>query len=131
ALGLATPTSIMVGTGKAAENGILFKGGEHIERTHQIDTIVLDKTGTITNGKPIVTDFDGNDETLQLLASAEKDSEHPLAEAIVSYAKDKGINLLETESFEAVPGHGIQAMIHNKYLLFGTRKFMNNALIDV
>ena len=79
----------MVGTGKAAENGILFKGGEHIERTHQVDTVVLDKTGTITNGKPIVTDFEGNNETLQLLASAEKDSEHPLAEAIVNYANEK------------------------------------------
>src|SRR5699024_2031774 len=78
ALGLATPTSIMVGTGKAAENGILFKGGEHLERTHQLETIVLDKTGTITKGKPEVTDFTGDAEALQLLASAEKGSEHPL-----------------------------------------------------
>src|SRR5699024_5822618 len=97
ALGLATPTSIMVGTGKAAEHGILFKGGEHIERTHQIETVVLYKTGTITNGKPIVTDLDGDDETLQLLASAEKDSEHPLAEAIVNYANNKDVNLLDAE----------------------------------
>lgn len=87
ALGLATPTSIMVGTGRAAENGILFKGGEFVERTHQIDTIVLDKTGTITNGRPVVTDYHGDNQTLQLLATAEKDSEHPLAEAIVNYAK--------------------------------------------
>ncbi len=131
ALGLATPTSIMVGTGKAAENGILFKGGEHIERTHQVDTVVLDKTGTITNGKPIVTDFEGNNETLQLLASAEKDSEHPLAEAIVNYANEKNIDLLETSAFEAVPGHGIQAMIHNQDVFVGTRKFMKDAHIDV
>ena len=131
ALGLATPTSIMVSTGKAAENGILFKGGEHIERTHQVDTVVLDKTGTITNGKPIVTDFEGNNETLQLLASAEKDSEHPLAEAIVNYANEKNIDLLETSAFEAVPGHGIQAMIHNQDVFVGTRKFMKDAHIDV
>src|SRR5699024_3685538 len=78
ALGLATHTSIMLGTGKAADTGIVFKCYEHIERTHQINTIVLDKTGTITNCKPIVTYFDGIDDTLQLLASAEKDSEHPL-----------------------------------------------------
>ncbi|SCS40558.1 heavy metal translocating P-type ATPase [Staphylococcus caeli] len=124
ALGLATPTSIMVGTGKAAENGILFKGGEHIERTHQIDTIVLDKTGTITNGKPVVTDFDGDTETLQLLASAEKGSEHPLAQAIVDYAKTKSITLLPTESFEAVPGHGIKATINHRNIMVGNRKFM-------
>lgn len=131
ALGLATPTSIMVGTGKAAENGILFKGGEHIERTHQIDTVVLDKTGTITNGKPIVTDFDGDDETLQLLASAEKDSEHPLAEAIVNYANNKDVNLLDAESFEAIPGHGVKATINKKDILIGTRKLMTDYHIDV
>src|SRR5699024_12245505 len=89
ALGLATPTSIMVGTGKAAESGILFKGGEHLERTHQINTIVFDKTGTITKGMPEVTDFEGDEKVLQLAASAEKGSEHPLADALVTYASDQ------------------------------------------
>ncbi|NWK85119.1 copper-translocating P-type ATPase [Staphylococcus sp. GSSP0090] len=131
ALGLATPTSIMVGTGKAAENGILFKGGEHIERTHQIDTVVLDKTGTITNGKPVVTDFDGDEEALQLLASAEKGSEHPLADAIVNYAQTQHIKLLDTTDFEAVPGHGIKANISGKDLTVGNRQFMNMQNIDI
>ncbi|MUK89263.1 heavy metal translocating P-type ATPase [Ornithinibacillus sp. L9] len=131
ALGLATPTSIVVGTGKAAENGILFKGGEHLERTHQLDAIILDKTGTITKGKPEVTDFTGDDETLQLLASAEKGSEHPLAEAIVAYATEKEISLLETDEFSAIPGHGIQATISGEQILVGTRKLMNDHNIDV
>ena len=124
ALGLATPTSIMVGTGRAAENGILFKGGEFVERTHQIDTIVLDKTGTITNGRPVVTDYHGDDQTLQLLATAEKDSEHPLAEAIVNYAKEKQLTLTETTTFKAVPGHGIDAKIDHHHILVGNRKLM-------
>ncbi|MDW8569418.1 heavy metal translocating P-type ATPase [Staphylococcus shinii] len=131
ALGLATPTSIMVGTGKAAENGILFKGGEHIERTHQIDTVVLDKTGTITHGTPVVTDFDGDNETLQLLASAEKASEHPLAEAIVNYARSEQVNLLEVDDFEAVPGYGIKATIAGKSLLVGNRKFLEEYHVDI
>ncbi|KRG08384.1 heavy metal translocating P-type ATPase [Staphylococcus sp. NAM3COL9] len=131
ALGLATPTSIMVGTGKAAENGILFKGGEHIERTHQVNTVVLDKTGTITNGKPIVTDFDGDDEVLQLLASAEKGSEHPLAESIVNYAKQNHIPFLEVTHFEAIPGHGIKATIDGKSLHVGNRKFMTEQDIAI
>ncbi|HDJ3916640.1 TPA: copper-translocating P-type ATPase [Staphylococcus aureus] len=124
ALGLATPTSIMVGTGRAAENGILFKGGEFVERTHQIDTIVLDKTGTITNGRPVVTDYHGDNQTLQLLATAEKDSEHPLAEAIVNYAKEKQLTLTETTTFKAVPGHGIEATIDYHHILVGNRKLM-------
>lgn len=125
ALGLATPTSIMVGTGKAAENGILFKDGEHIEGTHAINTVVLDKTGTITNGTPEVTDFSGDDQTLQLLASAEKGSEHPLAEAIVSYAKEKSLEFLEVDHFEAIPGRGINATIDGKELFVGNRKLMS------
>nr|QGT40755.1 copper-translocating P-type ATPase [Staphylococcus epidermidis] len=125
ALGLATPTSIMVGTGKAAENGILFKGGEHIEGTHVINTVVLDKTGTITNGTPEVTDFSGDDQTLQLLASAEEGSEHPLAEAIVSYAKEKSLEFLEVDHFEAIPGRGINATIDGKELFVGNRKLMS------
>ncbi|MFD1361061.1 heavy metal translocating P-type ATPase [Lentibacillus salinarum] len=125
ALGLATPTSIMVGTGKSAETGILFKGGEHLERTHQLDAVILDKTGTITKGKPEVTDFTGDDETLRLLASAEKGSEHPLAEAIVAYATEQDIAIAEADSFEAVPGRGIKATVADQKILVGTRKLMN------
>lgn len=131
ALGLATPTSIMVGTGKAAENGILFKGGEHLERTHELEAIVLDKTGTITKGKPEVTDFSGDEETLQLLASAEKGSEHPLAEAIVAHATEKNIDLVEVDDFTAIPGHGIAATISNNHILVGNRKLMQDHQIDV
>ena len=119
ALGLATPTSIMVGTGKAAENGILFKGGEHLERTHRLNTIVLDKTGTITKGKPEVTDYTGDLETLSLLASAEKGSEHPLAEAIVAYATEQEVALNDVDDFDAIPGYGIQATIQNKRNICG------------
>ncbi|AXI08771.1 copper-translocating P-type ATPase [Oceanobacillus zhaokaii] len=131
ALGLATPTSIMVGTGKAAENGILFKGGEHLERTHQLEAIVLDKTGTITKGKPEVTNFTGDEEALQLLASAEKGSEHPLAEAIVAYATEHDIDLFEVDSFNAIPGQGIEAMISNNTILVGNRKLMQECQIEV
>ncbi|ENH98054.1 copper-transporting ATPase [Gracilibacillus halophilus YIM-C55.5] len=124
ALGLATPTSIMVGTGKAAENGILFKGGEYLERTHELEAIILDKTGTITKGKPEVTNFIGDEEALQLLASAEKGSEHPLAEAIVTYATEKNITFTEVDDFNAIPGHGIETMIAGKQVLVGNRKLM-------
>ncbi|WP_373894819.1 heavy metal translocating P-type ATPase [Virgibacillus natechei] len=131
ALGLATPTSIMVGTGKGAENGILFKGGEHLERTHALNAIVLDKTGTITKGKPEVTNFTGDDETLQLLASAEKGSEHPLAEAIVAYATEQDIDLDEVDNFNAIPGHGIEATISGNQILVGNRKLMQDRLVTV
>ncbi|GAA0304020.1 Cu+-exporting ATPase [Gracilibacillus halotolerans] len=131
ALGLATPTSIMVGTGRAAESGILFKGGEHLEKTHEIDTIVLDKTGTITKGKPEVTDYIGDDEALQLLVSAEKYSEHPLADAIVTYGKNHSIYLLEIDEFDAIPGHGIKATIDNKQVLIGNRKLMKDHQISI
>ncbi|MCH4985661.1 heavy metal translocating P-type ATPase [Macrococcoides goetzii] len=131
ALGLATPTSIMVGTGRAAEAGILFKGGEHLERTHEIDTIVLDKTGTITKGEPEVTDFTGDELTLQYLASSEQASEHPLATAIVKYAKEKNIELLETSQFNAIPGHGIETVIGNHTILIGNRKLMTDHHIDI
>ena len=131
ALGLATPTSIMVGTGKAAETGILFKGGEHLERTHQLNAVILDKTGTITKGKPEVTDFTGDVEVLQLLASAEKGSEHPLAEAIVTYATEKDVALTEVDDFEAIPGHGIRAVISGQEIFVGTRKLMTDHTIDV
>ncbi|WP_311315404.1 heavy metal translocating P-type ATPase [Neobacillus mesonae] len=131
ALGLATPTSIMVGTGRAAESGILFKGGEHLERTHQLEAIVLDKTGTITKGKPEVTDFSGDEETLQLLASAEKGSEHPLAGAIVAYATENEIDFVDVDEFHAIPGHGIEAKISGKQVLVGNRKLMNDHQIDI
>ncbi|CAD2080145.1 copper-exporting P-type ATPase A [Jeotgalicoccus coquinae] len=131
ALGLATPTSIMVGTGKGAENGILYKGGEHLEKTHQVDVVVLDKTGTITNGTPEVTDFSGDDAALQLLASAENGSEHPLASAITSYAKEKNIELSDAAEFAAIPGHGIRALIDGREVLVGTRKLMTKENINI
>ncbi|RKQ35490.1 heavy metal translocating P-type ATPase [Oceanobacillus halophilus] len=131
ALGLATPTSIMVGTGRAAENGILFKGGEHLERTHELEAIILDKTGTITKGKPEVTEFEGDQETLQLLASAEKGSEHPLAEAIVAYTTEKDIELKDVDDFSAIPGHGIEATISTSHILVGNRKLMHDHQIDI
>lgn len=128
ALGLATPTSIMAGSGRAAEGGILFKGGEHLEATHRIHTIILDKTGTITKGKPDLTDvvMENGDENdfLQYVGAAEKNSEHPLAEAIVKGIEAKGIELPASEQFEAIPGFGIQAVVNGKQLLVGTRKLL-------
>jgi P-type Cu+ transporter len=137
ALGLATPTSIMAGSGRAAELGILFKGGEHLEIAHKIDTVILDKTGTVTYGKPVLTDVipyqTDENELLQLVGSAEKNSEHPLAEAIVAGIEDKGITLAEAEEFEAIPGYGIRARVKGKNVLVGTRKLMaqNNVNIEV
>ncbi len=131
ALGLATPTSIMVGTGKGAENGILFKGGEHLEKTHNLDAVILDKTGTITKGKPEVTDFTGDEHVLKLLAAAENGSEHPLATAIVSYATEKEIEIPEVDDFMAIPGHGIEATIGSDRILVGTRKLMFDQNIEV
>lgn len=131
ALGLATPTSIMVGTGRAAERGILFKGGEHLERTHEVDTIVFDKTGTITKGEPVVTQFEGTNETLQLLASAEANSEHPLAKAVVNFAISKQLELIEATSFEAVPGKGIKANVQGVKLLIGNRLLMKDANVAI
>src|SRR5690625_3793189 len=136
ALGLATPTSIMAGTGRSAEMCVLFKGGEHLENTQAIDTVVLDKTGTVTEGKPVLTDnfvlnnFDEND-VLQLVGSAENQSEHPLAQAIVAGVKEQNISLLEPEAFEALPGYGIRAEIDNKEVFVGTRKLMNEQNITV
>lgn len=129
ALGLATPTSIMVGTGKGAENGILIKGGEHLERVHQLQAIVLDKTGTITKGEPELTDivvWDGlsEDELLRLSASSEKGSEHPLGQAIIQGAQTKGLSLIEPKDFEAIPGHGIRASVEDHRLLVGNRKLL-------
>ncbi|MDF2654576.1 MAG: copper-translocating P-type ATPase [Bacillota bacterium] len=136
ALGLATPTAIMVGTGKGAEYGILIKGGEALETTHKINTIVFDKTGTITEGKPEVTDIitaDGiqRTELLQLAASAEKGSEHPLGEAIVNKAEAEGLEFLKVSEFAAIPGHGIEVVIAEKKLLLGNRKLMKERSIDL
>ncbi len=129
ALGLATPTAIMVGTGKGAENGILIKGGEALETAHKIQTIVFDKTGTITEGNPAVTDIiaaNGTDadELLRLTASAEKGSEHPLGQAIVSGAEEKGLELLKIEGFNSLTGRGIEAKLAGKTVLAGNRKLM-------
>lgn len=136
ALGLATPTAIMVGTGKGAENGILIKGGEALETAHKITTIVFDKTGTITEGKPTVTDvlsIEGisKDMLLQLTASAEKNSEHPLGQAIVLGAKDAGLELFATDQFEALTGRGIQANIKGEDILAGNRKLMDESGISL
>ncbi|MBP2026909.1 Cu+-exporting ATPase [Acetoanaerobium pronyense] len=132
ALGLATPTSIMVGTGKGAENGILFKGGEYLETTHKINAVLLDKTGTVTKGKPEVTDYiEYTEDALSYAVAAEKKSEHPLAEAIVVYGKDKKVREMEVENFEAIPGHGLKAKIEGKDVLVGTRKLMKENNIDV
>uniref|UniRef100_UPI0039896768 heavy metal translocating P-type ATPase n=1 Tax=Psychrobacillus psychrotolerans TaxID=126156 RepID=UPI0039896768 len=136
ALGLATPTSIMAGSGRAAEFGILFKGGEHLETTHHIDTVIVDKTGTVTNGKPELTDIVvasgiAEEEFLSLIGAAEKQSEHPLAEAIVKGIQDRGILLKGVQSFEAIPGYGVKTVVDNKEILVGTRKLMNSYHVDI
>ena len=134
ALGLATPTAIMVGTGKGAENGVLIKSGDALETTHKVKTIVFDKTGTITEGKPKVTDVItsnniSEDDLLRLAASAEKGSEHPLGEAIVYGAEERGLELAGTEAFEAIPGHGIEVTVEGNRLLLGNKKLMDDRKI--
>ncbi|PDY45234.1 heavy metal translocating P-type ATPase [Bacillus pseudomycoides] len=132
ALGLATPTSIMVGTGKGAEKGILFKGGEYLEATHKINAVLLDKTGTVTKGKPEVTDVMSlQDDMLLFAASAENVSEHPLASAIVEYGKQNQVSLLPVETFRAVPGHGIESIIEEKSVIIGTRKLMSEHSVNI
>ena len=135
ALGLATPTAIMVGTGKGAEYGVLIKGGEALEVTHQIDTIVFDKTGTITEGKPVVTDIItttiSEEELLSIAASSEKGSEHPLGEAIVKGAEERNIKFKEISNFKAIPGHGIQVEIEGKVILLGNKKLMTENSIEI
>lgn len=137
ALGLATPTAIMVGTGKGAENGILIKSGEHLERAHKIDTIIFDKTGTITKGQPEVTDilvFGDMDkkELLKIAASVEKASEHPLGQAIVQKAEQDLLAISTPEEFTAIPGKGLKASFEGKEILIGNRKLMlgNNISIE-
>ncbi|WP_026679264.1 heavy metal translocating P-type ATPase [Fictibacillus gelatini] len=130
ALGLATPTSIMVGTGKGAEIGILFKGGEYLEGAHKINTVLLDKTGTVTNGKPEVTDIVEHQYVMPYVVAAEKLSEHPLAEAIVEYGNRENIKQYEVNHFNAIPGLGIEAEIRGKMIGVGTRKFMREKNIS-
>ncbi len=133
ALGLATPTSIMVGTGKGAENGILIKGAESLELAHKLQTIVLDKTGTITQGKPTVTDYHsltdlGNDaaiEILRLVAAVERNSEHPLASAMVKYAQLHNIKLAEAHDFKAIAGSGVQGLVDHHLVQIGTQRWMS------
>jgi len=132
AMGLATPTSIMVGTGKGAEGGILVKGGEALEEAHKLTTVVLDKTGTLTRGEPRLTDvipLDGlsGDELLVVAAAAERRSEHPLGEAIVAGAMDRGLDVPEPETFDAPTGHGVRATVTGKTVLVGSRKLMDES----
>lgn len=128
ALGLATPTSIMAGSGRAAELGVLFKGGEHLETAHRLDTIILDKTGTVTKGEPELTDLiamdDDEPHLLALVGAAEKNSEHPLAQAIVAGIAEKGVALASASSFEAIPGYGIRATVDGQEVLVGTRRLL-------
>lgn len=135
ALGLATPTAIMVGTGKGAENGILIKSAEALEIAHHVQTVVMDKTGTITEGKPRVTDLvaDGIDERemLRIAASAEKGSEHPLADAIVEEAGKLNLELYDVENFEAIPGQGLRAVINNKKYYLGNLRLVNEQNINI
>ncbi|MBW4609213.1 MAG: heavy metal translocating P-type ATPase [Hassallia sp. WJT32-NPBG1] len=135
ALGLATPTSVMVGTGKGAENGILIKDATSLEMAHKIQTIVLDKTGTLTQGKPTVTDFvtvngtANNNEMklLQLVAAVERNSEHPLAEAIVNYARSQQVNFPEADNFQAFAGSGVQGFVGNQLVQIGTQRWLEES----
>ena len=135
ALGLATPTAIMVGTGKGAENGILIKSGVALEETHKINTVVFDKTGTITEGKPKVTDILpidlSEEEFLRIAASAEKGSEHPLGEAIINEAVDRKLEIEEIKSFTSIPGEGIVANISDKEVFIGNKKLMEHKGIEI
>jgi P-type Cu+ transporter len=136
ALGLATPTAIMVGTGRGAENGVLIKSGVALETAHKVNTIVFDKTGTLTKGRPETTDIvsaNGFDETLllSLSASAEKASEHPLGEAIVRAAEEREAPILPVADFEALPGFGIKASIGDKAVLAGNAKLMVSRNVDI
>ena len=135
AMGLATPTAIMVGTGKGAEHGILIKDAKSLETAHKINTIIFDKTGTLTKGKPEVIDivpFDSisKDELLRLAGSIEKGSEHSLAEAIVKVAEEKKLALSKVEGFQAIPGHGVEGVVDGKRIVFGNRRLMEKEKID-
>ena len=136
AMGLATPTAIMVGTGKGAEHGILIKDAASLETAHKINTIVFDKTGTLTKGEPEVTDIISfssvdKDELLKLAGSIEKGSEHSLAEAIVKAAEDKKLVLAKVEKFNAIPGHGVEGVVDGKKIIFGNRRLMEKESINI
>lgn len=136
ALGLATPTAIMVGTGKGAEHGILIKGGEALETAHKIRAIVFDKTGTLTHGKPVVTEYEpfgsfDSSELFQLAAALEKSSEHPLAEAIVARASELGLELAGVTGFSAIPGHGVEGSVGGRRVVLGNRKLMVRERVDM
>jgi len=136
ALGLATPMSVMVGVGKAAEAGVLIRNGEALQTTSKITTMILDKTGTITLGSPKVTDVvvtggESKESVLQLVASLESGSEHPLAMSIVESAKEQGVSLLEVSDFHAIAGHGVEAVVNGQKVLFGNQKLMHKQNIDL
>ncbi|MFY9519950.1 MAG: heavy metal translocating P-type ATPase [Caldicoprobacterales bacterium] len=136
ALGLATPTAIMVGTGRGADLGILIKSGEALETAHKLDTVILDKTGTITEGRPQVTDIVvkgsmSQADILRIAASAEAGSEHPLGEAIIERARQEGIDLYRAEDFQAIPGHGIEVRIEGKRVVLGNKKLMLDQAIGL
>ena len=139
AVGLATPSAIMAGTGKAAEHGVLFKTAEAIENASKLQTIVFDKTGTLTKGEPSVTDvietsnfkFQTPNTVLRLAAIAEKNSEHPLGEAIVRGAQTRGLTLVDTESFNSIPGQGVDAKVESLNVLLGNRKLMHERNVDI
>ncbi len=136
ALGLATPTAIMVGTGRGAENGVLIKGGESLETAHRLDTLILDKTGTITEGRPELTDvvvLDGSNENemLSLIAGAEHQSEHPLGQAIVRAAESRGISIPEASAFNSIPGRGLEATVDGRVLLIGNARMMSERDVDI
>jgi Cu+-exporting ATPase len=135
ALGLATPLSIMVGTGKGAEAGVLIRSAEALETAHKLNTVVLDKTGTITKGEPALTDVvpagsASEDELLRLVASAERSSEHPLGEAIVRGAEERGVSLVEPSEFDSVTGRGIEATVDGRAVLVGTRQLLSERGVD-
>jgi P-type Cu+ transporter len=154
ALGLATPTAIMVGTGRGAQNGVLIKSGEALELAHRLTTVVLDKTGTITKGKPVVTDVFVQDESgkmkdekdaiphsasripypselLRLAASAERGSEHPLGEAIITSAQERGLKLSQPQGFNAIAGHGIEATVDGRKVLLGNAKLLRDRGVEI
>ena len=136
ALGLATPAAIVVGTGRGAENGILLKGGEQLEKAYQVSIIVFDKTGTLTKGEPSVTDLVpldnvSEDEIVRFAASAEKGSEHPLAEAVIRYSKARGVKIGKPSEFEAVSGQGVKVVLEKRQVLLGNRRMMSEAGIDL
>lgn len=136
ALGLATPAAIVVGTGKGAQNGILIKGGEYLEKAYKIRTVIFDKTGTLTEGHPSVTDVIqigdlSTNELVSLTASTEKGSEHPLAEAVLGYAKTHNISYKKATTFETIPGHGVRAVVDGRSLLLGNRRLMTKEKVGI